>query len=53
MNISKMIGIEKKDNNMKVEDRFREDAIIEKLLNINNLDDDFIKDIYKDIFKCQ
>ncbi len=49
--IVEKIGKIKKENNIKVLDRKREEEIIEKAINSSKLSPEFVKKIYKLIFK--
>lgn len=49
--IVEKIGKIKKENNIKIIDRKREEKIIEKAINSSNLSPEFIKKVYRLIFK--
>ena len=51
MEVSIKVGEYKRKNNMKVYDATREKKLIERLINYNNLDEEFIKELWNTIMK--
>ena len=51
MEVSIKVGEYKRKNNMEVYDATREKKLIERLINYNNLDEEFIKGLWNTIMK--
>jgi monofunctional chorismate mutase len=51
MKVSSKVGEYKRKNNMEVYDSTREKKLIERLINYNNMDEEFIKDLWNTIMK--